>query len=186
MIEASWIEPAATAALTILVVVVAFFDVRERRIPNLAVLPAACFGLGLNLCWGWDGLVFGAQGLALGFALLFVPYLVGAMGAGDVKLLAAIGAFVGATEVVRVLLVTVLCYPLLAAILVIRERKVGITLLRFRRVLCNFLGFFVPSLKLYTTRFEARDDQQVASVTTPFGMAIAIGTLLALYTTLLR
>jgi prepilin peptidase CpaA len=108
------------------------------------------------------------------------------MGAGDVKLLAAIGSFLGATGVMRVLLVTLLCYPLLAAVFMIRERKVGITLLRFRRVLCSFLGFFVPSFRLYAARLEARDDPQVASVTTPFGVAVAIGTLVALYTTFLR
>jgi hypothetical protein len=80
----------------------------------------------------------------------------------------------------------VLCYPLLAAIFVIRERKVRLTLLRFRRVLFNFLGFFVPSLRLYAMRLEALDAPQVASVTTPFSVAMAIGTLIALYTTFLH
>jgi hypothetical protein len=85
-----------------------------------------------------------------------------------------------------VLLATVLCYPVLAAIAVIRERKLGVTWLRFRRVFWNFLGFFVPSLKLYAMRLDAQDDQSVASVKTPFGVAIAIGALIAVYTNFLR
>jgi prepilin peptidase CpaA len=175
------------AALTAFVIAVSIFDIRERRIPNFLVFPAVVIGLMSNLILrGWEGLGFGLKGLATGFALLFIPYLVGGMKAGDVKFLAAIGSFVGATDVVRALLATVLCYPLLAAVAVIRERKARVTWLRFRRVLCNFLGFFAPALKLYAIRLDAQDDKSVASATTPFGVAIAAGTLIAIYTNFLR
>ena len=186
MIEPLWVERTADFALVMLVAAASFFDLRERRIPNLLVFPAALLGLGFNLARGWDGLTFGLKGLAVGFALLFVPHLFGAMGAGDVKLLAAIGAFVGAVDVTRVLLATVLCYPLMAAVIVIRERKVKVTLLRFRRVFFNFLGYFAPSFKLYAARIEGRDDPSVESATTPFGLAIAAGTLVALFTDFAR
>jgi len=173
--------------LTALVVAVSVFDIRERRIPNLLVFPAAVIGLTLNLvARGWEGLGFGLKGLALGFTLLFIPYLVGGMKAGDVKFLAAIGAFMGATDVVRALLATLLCYPLFAAIAVIREKKLNLTWLRFRRVLLNFLGFFIPGLKLYAIRLEERDDKSIPSVTTPFGVTVAAGTLIAVYTNFLR
>jgi prepilin peptidase CpaA len=179
-------EQISAVILTGLVIAVSIFDLRERRIPNFLVFPAAFVGLGLNACLGWEGLFFGMKGLALGFALLFVPYLIGAYKPGDVKLLAAIGAFVGPTGVFRVILATFLCYPLLAAFFMIRQRKVDITLLRFRRVFFNFLGYFLPAFKLYAMRVEARDDQTIASATTPFSVSIALGTLVALYTTFLR
>ena len=173
--------------LTALVVAVSVFDIRERRIPNLLVFPAAVIGLTLNLvARGWEGLGFGLKGLAMGFMLLFIPYLVGGMKAGDVKFLAAIGSLIGATDVVRALLATLLCYPLFAAIAVIREGKLKLTWLRFRRVLLNFLGFFIPGLKLYAIRLEKRDDKSIPSVTTPFGVAIAAGALIAVYTNFLR
>ncbi len=173
--------------LTAFVIAVSIFDIRERRIPNLLVFPAALIGLALNLfSHGWAGLGFGLRGLAAGFALLFIPYLVGGMKAGDVKFLAAIGAFTGATDVVRALLATLLCYPLLAAVAVIRERKITLTWLRFRRVLFNFLGFFAPGLKLYAIRLDGQDDKSVSSATTPFGVAIAAGTLVAIFTNFLR
>ncbi|MGE0130936.1 MAG: prepilin peptidase [Blastocatellales bacterium] len=173
--------------LTAFVIAVSIFDIRERRIPNLLVFPAALIGLTLNLILrGWEGLGFGFKGLVTGFALLFIPYLVGGMKAGDVKFLAAIGAFTGATDVVRALLATLLCYPLLAAVAVIREKKLKLTWLRFRRILFNFLGFFAPGLRLYAIRFDGQDDKSIPSATTPFGVAIAAGTLIAIYTNFLR
>ena len=54
------------------------------------------------------------------------------------------------------------------------------------RVLLNFLGFFIPGLKLYAIRLEKRDDNSIPSVTTPFGVAIAAGALIAVYTNFLR
>lgn len=178
---------AIVVLLAVFVIAVSIFDIRERRIPNLLVFPAALIGLTLNLyLHGWAGLGFGLKGLAVGFALLFIPYLVGGMKAADVKFLAAIGAFTGATDVVRVFLATLLCYPLLAAVAVIRERKITLTWLRFRRVLFNFLGFFAPGLKLYAIRLDGQDDKSVPSVTTPFGVAIAAGTLVAIFTNFLR
>ena len=174
-------------SVTLLVIAVSIFDLRERRIPNFIVFPAALLGLALSLIFkGWEGLGFGLKGLAVGFALLFVPYLVGGMKAGDVKFLAAIGAFVGVTDVIRALLLTLLVYPLFAVIAVIREKKLTLTWLRFRRVLLNFLGVFVPGLKIHANRLDARDDKTVSSVTTPFGVAIAVGTLIAIYTNFLR
>ncbi|MCI0337244.1 MAG: A24 family peptidase [Acidobacteria bacterium] len=175
------------AALTFFVVAVSFFDLRERRIPNFLVFPAALIGLVFNLLWrGWDGLIFGLKGIGLAFLLLLIPYMVGGMKAGDVKFLMAIGAFTGAIDVVRALLATLLCYPLFAAFAVIKEGKLKITWLRFRRVLWNFLGFFLPSVKLYAIHLDGQDDKSIASVRTPFGVAIALGTMIAIFTGFLQ
>lgn len=176
----------AAVSLTLFAVAVAVYDLRERRIPNLLVLPAACLGIGLHLTEGWDGLRFALGGLALGFSLLFVPYLFGAMWPGDVKFLAAVGSFVGPGGVLRVFLLTLLCYPLLALFFVLKDGKLGVTWLRFRRVLARTIGMFVPTFKGYAALLEARDNPQITSATTPFGVAISAGTLLALYTPLLK
>lgn len=188
-----WLAHVCALTLTAFVIIVSFFDLRQRRIPNALVFPAMLIGLCLHSLWhGWAGLLFAAKGLGAGFLLLFVPYLLGrmsgikTMGAGDVKFLAAIGVLLGATDVFRALLAGLLCYPLLAAVPVIREGKLRVTWLRFRRVLLNFFGFFVPSFKLYAMRLESQDDKNIASATTPFGVALAAGTLIALYTNFLR
>lgn len=172
---------------TIFVLSVAFVDLRRRRIPNIIVFPAAGAGLALNFYRDhWAGLGFGLKGLGVGFALLILPYALGGMKAGDVKFLAAIGAFLGATDVIRALLATLMVYPIFAAYAVIKSGKLKVTWLRFRRVLYNFLGVIAPGMKAYALRLEGQDDQSVPSATTPFGVSIAVGTLIALYTNFLR
>ena len=74
----------------------AWGDCRTRRIPNYLTFGGALAGLGFQLGYhGWPGLVDGLFGMALGFALLILIYLKGGMGAGDVKALAALGAWLG-------------------------------------------------------------------------------------------
>lgn len=74
----------------------AWGDLKTRRIPNYLTLGTAVAGLGFQLgCHGWGGLWSGFLGLALGFGLLIIPYFIRGMGAGDVKALAALGAWLG-------------------------------------------------------------------------------------------
>ena len=173
--------------LTAFVSAVAIFDLRERRIPNLLVFPAVVAGVVLNTYrLGLGGLGAASFGLIVGFALLILPYAFGGMKAGDVKFLSAIGSFVGAADVIRVLLAALLCYPAFAAVVVIRERKLRVTWLRFRRVLFNFLSFFAPGMQLYALKLEGQDDSSIQSAATPFGVSLAAGTLIAIYTNFLR
>ena len=83
--------------------VAALIDVRSRRIPNWLTLGTLFLGLGLN-AWlhGFGGLTTAIFGAALGFALLVPFYVMRVMGAGDVKLLSALGALVGAQALVSV------------------------------------------------------------------------------------
>jgi len=74
----------------------AWGDMKTQRIPNYLTMGTAVAGLGFQLGFhGWGGLWSGFLGLALGFGLLIIPYLLGGMGAGDVKALAALGAWLG-------------------------------------------------------------------------------------------
>jgi prepilin peptidase CpaA len=75
---------------------IAWGDVKTRRIPNYLTLGTAVAGLAFNfMAQGLPGLVNGILGMFLGFGLLILPYLWGGMGAGDVKALAALGAWLG-------------------------------------------------------------------------------------------
>jgi len=72
-------------------------DYSERRVPNWLNALIAAAGLGLQFVYfGWHGVGQGALGMAVGFGLLILPWAVHGMGAGDVKLMAAIGAWLGA------------------------------------------------------------------------------------------
>ena len=80
----------------ILTLWIAWGDVKTRRIPNYLTLGTALGGLIFNLvAHGLPGLLDGFLGMLLGFGVLFIPYLWCGMGAGDVKALAALGAWLG-------------------------------------------------------------------------------------------
>jgi prepilin peptidase CpaA len=71
-------------------------DLKSRKIPNYLTFGGALAGLGFQLgMHGLPGLWDGLAGLGLGFFLLLIPYLLGGMGAGDVKASAALGAWLG-------------------------------------------------------------------------------------------
>lgn len=87
--------------LAIGLVMAAVIDVREGRIPNWLTGSLAVFGIGVNsLEYGWDGFLFSFGGLIMGLVCLIFFYLKGGMGAGDVKLLGAIGTILGPGQVV--------------------------------------------------------------------------------------
>jgi prepilin peptidase CpaA len=79
-----------------LTVWIAWGDLRSRRIPNYLTFGTAVTGLAYSfMSQGLPGLADGFLGMLLGFAFLILPYLWGGMGAGDVKALAALGAWLG-------------------------------------------------------------------------------------------
>lgn len=93
---------------TLIVLSIATFtDLRSRRIPNWLVLPFMLAGL-VASCWmhGWHGLEMSLAGLGLGAVLFGVLSVMGGMGMGDVKLCAAIGAWIGPTQLLTALVMT--------------------------------------------------------------------------------
>ena len=85
-----------TIFLIIVLVIAAVIDIRVQKVPNLLTFPTmilalACHGV-MN---GLDGLLFSSGGLLLGIAIFILPYLMGVMGAGDAKLMGAVGAVLG-------------------------------------------------------------------------------------------
>jgi prepilin peptidase CpaA len=96
---------------------VAYFDAKERRIPNLLVGAMLLCGFVLNgLVSGWSGVLHSVGGVLAGGGLLLVFYLRGGMEAGDVKYLAAIGSFVGAGGVLVVFIFASIVAGVMAAI----------------------------------------------------------------------
>jgi prepilin peptidase CpaA len=92
----------------------AWGDIKTQRIPNYLTLGAAVAGLGFQLGFhGWGGLWSGFLGLALGFGLLIIPYLLQGMGAGDVKALAALGAWLGPWNILALFVYMGICGGLL-------------------------------------------------------------------------
>jgi len=94
-------------ALGIVAVIAGLYDLRYRRVPNWLVLGGLAAGLGLNT-WvnGFGGLGTSLKGAGLALLVYLPLYLIRAMGAGDVKLMAAIGSIVGPANWFGVFIVT--------------------------------------------------------------------------------
>jgi len=93
---------------TLAVLVVATFtDLRSRRIPNWLVLPFLVAGIGVS-AWlhGWTGVEHSLEGIVLGGFLFGILSWMGGMGMGDVKLCAAIGAWIGPGQLIIALVLT--------------------------------------------------------------------------------
>src|ERR1051326_1855678 len=92
-------NPVALWPTVAVVVVAAVTDLRSRRIPNLLVLPFLAVGLVSSaIARGWTGLSQGFLGFLLAVVAFGVFCFVGAMGMGDLKLGAAVGAWVGPSQ----------------------------------------------------------------------------------------
>jgi prepilin peptidase CpaA len=91
-----WPPPTSTIAVVVVVAAASVCDLNSRRIPNAITLGAAAIAVAMHvLSNGWSGLLLAVSGWAAGFVLFAPLYAVRGIGAGDVKLLAAIGAWLG-------------------------------------------------------------------------------------------
>jgi prepilin peptidase CpaA len=155
-----------------LAAVISYYDVRYRRIPNVFVLATLISGLLLNFVFGGvEGVLSSVGGCLLGFGLMLMLHVLGAMGAGDVKLFASIGAVVGASLVVPTFLVVALTGGVLAVYTMLRAGSVRQTLLGVLQIFVGMLpGWQMP-------RFNVPADRRH---TIPYGVAITFGSLISL------
>lgn len=147
-------------------------DILWRRIYNLVTLPAAFAGLTLGFVnGGWQGLLLAVGGLVIGFATLIIPYYVGGMGAGDVKLMAALGALVGPGAIVQVFLYTALIGGVIAVANAIWRK----TLTRaFRNIWEWTRSLWLQRMAGLRGGLTQTELEKTAGVI-PYGVAIALG-----------
>jgi prepilin peptidase CpaA len=160
-----WLLPALFAAIA------GFTDWRSRRIPNWLTIGGLVLGILVNSATrGWPGTKDSLLGAALGLALLLPFVLMRSLGAGDWKLVGALGAFLGPSRLITVLFATVLVAGLMAVILVIWKRRLGQTLRNIGRMLAAVFSFHLPGPEVSLDNPEA--------LKIPFGVAAAIAVLL--------
>ena len=157
----------------VLGIFVTYYDVRYRRIPNNFVLAGFFGGLALN-AWlgGWYGVGESLLGCSFAFCLMFVVRMYsGATGPGDIKLFAAIGAIIGWRGVLPAFLIVLITGGVLAVLNTLRLGTFRVTMERVLLILYGLLpGQQIP-------RFPVPQDQKKAL---PYGVAICLGSLLAL------
>jgi prepilin peptidase CpaA len=138
-------------------------DLKWNRIYNLQTYPAMAFGLVLGFAAaGTYGALMSFLGLVVGVSLLFVFYLLGGVGAGDVKLLGAIGALKGLSFVLWTMFYTGLVGGAMALAVIIWRGSVWQTL--------KNLVFFAR----HPLSFQREQDPQQHQYL-PYGLAISIG-----------
>jgi len=149
---------------------IAWGDVRTYRIPNYLTLGTALAGfLFQGAIYGWGGVANGVLGLLLGFFLLLPPYLLGGLGAGDVKALAALGVWLGPG-----LTLVLFCYMALAGGLI----ALGVII--YKGLFWVYLKrgwHWLLSWVLFRAAGEAPaiDLSQAPAKGIPYGVAMALG-----------
>jgi prepilin peptidase CpaA len=170
--------PGIQVILLTLVVGAAIYDVRYRRIPNWLTVTGVLAGIAMNtfLAWEspqrWIGCFFALKGLGLAFFLYLALYAIRAMGAGDVKLMAAVGAMTGWEDWFGIFLITAVVGGVMAIILSIVKKRVGKTFWN--------VGFILSEMKQGRPAYVQREELDVRSpksVGLPHGAVIALGTL---------
>jgi prepilin peptidase CpaA len=165
-------DPLTNALVIIAVVSAAVFDIRTRKIPNVLTFSLILLSFFYySIEYGLRVTFISLCGFATGLGLFLIPFLMGWMGAGDTKLLAAIGAAVGPKAVFSIFLITTLTGGVLVIIWllyqILRSKKI---IYGLHAGLYNFSYYADLKSLLYTPSGE--------KFKICYGVAIAIGTIL--------
>ena len=182
MMTISTLPMAVVGPLLILVLCAAFTDARNRRIPNWLTGAGILIGFSIHtVLHGWSGFCFAAAGMLAGFGLYFLLYVLRALGAGDVKLMAAVGAFAGSYVWFHIFLATAVVGAVAALLLSLVKGKLGATIWNTSFIASELLHFRAPFLAN-----SSLDVKNPGSLTLPHGIAIASGVCLILFRSGLR
>lgn len=169
--------PTPLVLLMILVAIpAACFDVKKRRIPNWLSVAGALAAFATHFALnGLGGLGNSLAAFATAFAIYFLMYLLHAMGAGDVKLMAAVGAVAGLAWWLLIFVLTFLCGAILAIGLAAYRKRLGSTLWN--------VAYLARELASFRRPWLARKELDVKNPETlrlPHALSIALGVVLSL------
>ena len=154
----------------IVAIIAAVIDVRERRIPNKLTYPAFILGVLMQAVFGgWKGVLSGVLGCVVFGGLFLLFYIIHGMGAGDVKLAAALGCLAGIPASLNLMAATAAAGGILAVIYMVRAHRVVQTLRNTLSILMfhRHFGFQAhPSVNL----------ENPEALRMPYGLAFAAGT----------
>ena len=164
-----------------------YFDSTQRKIPNKITMPAILIGI----IWstvnsGLDGFLFSVLGFLIGFAVFLIPYTFGGIGAGDVKLMAAIGALMGWRFTLASGLSTAVAGGILVIIYMLIKGGIKETLVNAIGLLVNPLFRFIYMLSgkkwfLDKQEYFINHKKNKENDYVPYAIAISAGTLVVLF-----
>lgn len=172
-IAPSFIE-VKSVLLILIVVAGAWLDIKSRKIPNRLILTGLALSFAVQIFSGVTGFIAWCLGLLIGLGIFLPLHLLRAMGAGDVKLVATAGAFLGPVQALDMALMTLLAGGVLALACALWQ---GV----FRRALKNIRFILIHTWVKTPQRDGARIDVAATTGNLPYAVAIAAGTLLHLF-----
>ena len=159
--------------VSVILVLAATIDGWKLKVPNWITFPMIVAGwIYAAACFGWSGLGASLAGTALGLGLLLPAYAIGGMGAGDVKLLAGVGAWIGVNDTLWAFGVSALIGGLIAVGMVIWRRKWKHHQQQFVAIVDEILVVRDPA-QLSAIAAERKSRMMLL----PYGIPIAIGTI---------
>jgi prepilin peptidase CpaA len=155
-------------------------DARSRKIPNRLTLSALGMGLLTRAAIeGWCGFGSAITAALVGGGVFYLFFLAGGLGGGDVKLMSAVGAWAGFSQVVPVLVASAIAGGFLAAYYLVAARGLG-------RTLRNTVELVRHHCVSGISPHPEINVRQPGMTRVPFGLAIAMGTLFCVGSALLR
>ncbi|KJS87431.1 MAG: hypothetical protein JM58_04275 [Peptococcaceae bacterium BICA1-8] len=159
------------AVLIITLSICLITDITKKKIYNVILIPALTAGVAINIYnLGLTGLIFSIKGFFVGLLFLLLPFIGGGIGAGDVKLLATIGAIKGPEFVFYAFLGMGLAGGVIAVVILLFQRRMLKTLKELGK---GIVILFVSQFKVRA--FEFKSDNNMF----PYGIAITLGALSA-------
>lgn len=170
--------PLIPGVLLLLLFAAAWHDVRSYRIPNLLVFGGTIMALVLNIVapqeMGGLGILDALAGLAVGLFALLPFYLLRVMGAGDVKLMAMTGAFLGAGDAAAALICVLLSGGVLALAVALHQGNLLKLLQKLKMMLYFAVAYSSMPGSSISEVLSGHATESIGKL--PYGVAIAVGT----------
>lgn len=178
-LQVSLVESWPVWFLSGVLIVAAIIDGWKLKVPNWITYPLIISGwIYSTAVFGWAGLGWSLLGTLVGLALLMPAYAIGGMGAGDVKLLAGVGAWVWTTTTLCAFCVSALVGGLIAIGMVLWRRDWYHHLYQFWAITGEILEVRDP-----TTLATIAAERKSSMLLLPYGIPIAIGSIAYFYWT---
>jgi len=168
--------PVTCALLVPGILLASWIDYTQRRVPNWLNLTLILVGFAVQgWFFGWSGLTTGFLGMWAGFGLLIVPWMMHGMGAGDVKLMAAIGVWFGPLLTLYSFVVGAVIGGVAAVVMILSTGRL--------RMACSNLNVIFAKCTNPQTLFSEFGSAKSFGTTSqllPYGVPLTAGTLLVL------
>ena len=150
-----------------------YTDLTQRKIPNKLTFSFAGVGLISNfIFYGFNGIVGAVMGILLGFFILFIPFILKGMYAGDVKMLMTIGAITGWQFVIETAVYMAIIGGIISLGVLIKQRKLSMCLMKVKYYLLKIIFFNQAELW--------KGEEELEKIYIPYALAIGMGAVVAI------